>query len=189
MLLVLWFVSARLLVIRDQESVHYHADFHLYINGQRQLFDNPSFYEEASACSATNQKKPASRAHMHDGAGSLIHVHDRAVTYGHLFDNLGFGLSDRVLETRQRAYVDGPDGQLRFILNGQPALYLADRVIASQDVVLIDFGDDPRALLLERYEEIPHLAAEANLVQDPAGCLGAGEAPSLWRSLRQSLGF
>ena len=189
LLFVLWFVSLRLLVIRDQESSHYHADLHLYINSQRQAFDNPSFYEETSACSAANESKPSSRAHMHDDVGSLIHVHDQAVTYGHFFDNLGFGLSDKVLETREQAYVDGMAGQLRFILNGKPVQYLANRVIASEDVVLIDWSNDSPALLLERYEKIPRLADEANRLQDPAGCAGGGEAPSLWHSLRRSLTF
>ena len=189
LLLVVLLVSLRLLVISSQQAVHYHADFQVYINGQRELFDNFSYYEEISVCSADYRGSPASRAHMHDNVSSIIHIHERAVTWGHFMSNLGFQLSNRVLETRQDVYVDGDGGRLRFVLNGQPANYVANRIIESEDVLLIDFGSDDAAVLAERYENIPRQAPAANMKQDPASCAGDGEAPSLWQSLREALGF
>ena len=188
-LVVVLFVSLRLLVITSQEAVHYHADFQVYINGQKELFDNFSYYEEISACSVDYRGNPASRVHMHDHVPAVIHVHDQAVTWGHFMSNLGFQLSNRVLETRQDVYIDGDGGRLRFILNGQPANYVANRIIESEDVLLIDFGSDGAAALAERYDNIPHQASAANMKQDPASCAGSGEAPSLWQSLREALGF
>ena len=189
LLIVVLLVALRLLVITGQQAVHYHADFQVYINGQREAFDNFSYYEEISACSADYRGNPASRTHMHDNVPSVIHVHDRAVTWGHFMSNLGFQLSNRVLETRQDVYIDGGSGRLRFILNGQPANYVANRIIESEDVLLIDFGSDDAATLAERYESIPRQAPAANMTQDPASCAGDGEASSLWQSLREALGF
>ncbi len=189
LLIVVWLIVVRFLVISDSESVHYHADFKLYINSQAQLLDDFSFYEEISACSLDSQGKPTSRAHLHDNIPSVIHVHDRAVTYGHFMSNLGFHLSDRVLETRREVYVDGNGGELRFILNGQPFHYLSRRVIESEDVLLIDFSLDEAAVLMERYQSIPRQAAAANQNQDPQSCAGAAEKASLWQSFQKALGF
>ncbi len=188
-LLFCWFVLFRFLVIGSQTSVHYHADFMIYINSEAQTLDSSSFYEEVTACSESAQEKPTSRVHLHDNVNHVIHIHDRAVTYGHLMSNLGFSLSDRILQTRQEAYVDGQGGKLRFILNGRPVINISNRTIESLDVFLIDFSSDDPATLEKRYDAIPRGAAEANLKQDPQACQGGGEAISLWQQLKQALGF
>src|ERR1700712_2988322 len=47
-------------------STHYHANFALYINGQREEFKAAHYYEEIAACTAAGPIQPAERAHMHD---------------------------------------------------------------------------------------------------------------------------
>lgn len=189
LIVVVWLISFRFLIIQPSEGTHYHADFQIYLHGQLQAFDDASFYEEASACSESQSPKPASRVHMHDFVPHVIHVHDQAVTYSHFLSNLGFHLSDNTLETRQAVYRDGEEGRLRFILNDQPVLHLANRVIQSEDVLLIDFSNDDIGVLQERYQAIPRGAAEANQKQDPQSCLGDGEPESFWRRLRRALSF
>ena len=189
LLLFCWFVLFRFLVIGSQTSVHYHADFMIYIDGEAQTLDNSSFYEEITACSESVQEKPTSRVHLHDGVNHVIHVHDRAATYSHLMSNLGFSLSDKIFQTRQEAYINGQDGKLRFILNGRPVINISNRSIESLDVLLIDFGNDDPTTLEKRYDSIPRGAAEANSKQDPQACQGDGEAISLWQRLKQALGF
>ncbi len=189
LLLFCWFVLFRFVVIGSQTSVHYHADFMVYINGQAQVLDEFSFYEEVSACSEDAKEEPTSRVHLHDQVNHVIHVHDHAVTYDHFLSNLGFSLSNDVLQTRTETYVDGQNGRLRFILNGRLAISVANRVVKSEDVLLIDFGNDDPTILQARYDSIPRGALEANLKQDPQSCQGAGEATSLWQRLKEALGF
>lgn len=47
-----------LLVIRfftySPPQVHYHANFAVYINGQREQFKGPQYYQEVAVCSSTN---------------------------------------------------------------------------------------------------------------------------------------
>ena len=188
-ILFCWFVLLRFLVITPQAAVHYHADFVIYINGEIEALADFSFYEEVSACSKESAEKPTSRAHLHDNTPSVIHVHDRAVTYGHLMANLGFSLSDRVLETRLATYVDGRVGELRFLLNGEFVREIANRQIQSKDVLLIDFGQDDPSLLQARYDQIPRLSKEANQEQDPQSCSGQSEQTSFWQRLREALSF
>ena len=188
--ILFWPAIFRPLLIPQDKTVHYHANFHLYIQGERELFESVLFYEETSACSANSQKTPKSRVHMHDNKAHLIHIHDQAVTYSHFFGNLGFALTDKVLQTHTQVYNHKQQGELRFILNGKQVQTLANRVIKNQDVVLIDFGNDPLDVLQERYRQIEVDAAQANNQQDPASCLGGGEASLSWyQRILQSWGL
>src|SRR5438309_6592742 len=80
-----------LLVVRfatyNPPQVHYHANFALYINGQREEFKGAQYYQEVAICTTNGITIPQQRAHMHDGINSVLHVHDHAVTWGQFFEN------------------------------------------------------------------------------------------------------
>src|SRR4051812_3302898 len=74
------------------EHVHYHANFAVYINGQREQYKAAKYYTETAVCSANKIATPGERAHMHESINSVIHVHDHAATWGQFFANLGWAL-------------------------------------------------------------------------------------------------
>ncbi|MCY4089124.1 MAG: hypothetical protein OXF49_03315 [Candidatus Saccharibacteria bacterium] len=189
-LIFIYFVSFRFMIIKVDQAVHYHADFGVYINGQAQAFDHFSYYEELSACNKAHFNQPSSRVHLHQPNNHIIHVHDQAVTYGHFFTNLGWYLSNRILQTESDIYQDNQQGQLRFILNGQLVTHITNRVIDSEDVLLVDFSNDDQSVLQQRYQDLPRGASQANQTQDPANCSGEGsQNQSIWHRLWQALGF
>src|SRR5205807_2006238 len=108
-------------------AVHYHADFALYVNGVRDEFKGPGYYEEVQACSANNKDDPKARVHLHNEENSIVHVHDHGVTWGAFFANLGYTLGDNVLVTNNGALSNG-NAKLSFMLNGQPVDTVANRV-------------------------------------------------------------
>lgn len=168
---------------------HYHADFALYINGQREMFAQNFYYEEISACGADHQENPRSRVHLHDQEPGLIHVHDQAATWGHFLANLDWTLGHEILATDDgRHFLDGDNGRLRFILNGQQVRYVANRTISDQDILLIDFGNDSDQILQTRYDQIIPQASTANLEPDPASCGSGGQAQG-WDRLKESFGL
>lgn len=168
----LWLVAVRFVSFKDDRT-HYHANFALYVNGQRDEFKSSTFYEETQACSA-DEVGPKARVHLHDQKPSVVHVHDEGATWGHLFANIGYGISGEALQTDEDVYIDGQDdNRLRFILNGKPVDSLANEVIRSEDVVLIDYGDDETSTLQGRYEQINKDAAEYNTKSDPSACSGS----------------
>jgi hypothetical protein len=59
-------------------KVHYHANFGVYINGQQELFKDPTYYEEVALCN-TGTMTPQARTHMHDEEAGVVHVHDEAI--------------------------------------------------------------------------------------------------------------
>ena len=168
---LLLFVGLRAAFVEDHHT-HYHANFALFINGQRDKFDNFGFYEEVQSCSSDDTNNPKLRAHMHDNKNNLVHVHDDNVTWGHFFANLGYGLLDDAVETNKGIFIDGKDGKkLTFILNGQEVDTIANRVIQSEDTLLIDYGEQAQAK--DHFGQIEHSSHEANVKPDPASCSGS----------------
>lgn len=169
------------------DQPHHHADFAIYINGVKLDFDSPVYYEEVTACSESERNRPQSRAHLHSPDPGIVHVHDYAVTWSHFLANLGIVLADDYLATSTNAYIPDDQKQLRFILNGQFISYPSGKVIASEDVLLIDYGDGSKEELKSRYDSIEIGAPRANSENDPYGCFGTGEVMSTGQRLWQAL--
>jgi len=184
---IISFIGYRIATYRST-NIHYHANFALYINGDRDEFESFTFYEEVQACVDHGVENPKSRTHMHDQQSSLIHVHDGGVTWGHFIANLGYGLTDRALQNDKQVYHEGEEGELTFILNGKEVSSVANRVIKSEDVLLINYGKDDDDTLKGRYETIPRNAHEFNGRYDPGGCSG-DEKLTLGKRFRAALGI
>lgn len=185
---VLFMTALRFMNIKS-DAVHYHANFALYVNGQRDEFKSFSFYEEVQLCSVEAKDNPKARVHMHDENNHLIHVHGNGVTWSQFFTNLGYTLGDNLIKTDNGIYVDGQDdNKLTFLLNGQETSAIADRVIKSEDVLLINYGKDDQVTLQQRYKAIPRDAHKANTAADPATCSGS-EPLTFTNRLKKALGF
>jgi hypothetical protein len=173
----------------DAVVTHYHANFALYVNGVRDEFKSPTFYEEISSCTATHHDDPKSRTHMHGNEFDTIHVHGDGVTWGHFFANISYVLGDKVLATDDGVFIDGANGkQLHFILNGKEVSSIANTVIKSEDTLLIDYSSDNMTTLSGRYATIASTAHEHNEKPDPASCSG-GERESLKDRFTRTLGL
>lgn len=180
LIFVLGFMSAVAVrfILVDRHETHYHANFALYINGQKEDFNNFNYYEEISSCSSADHGSPKSRVHMHNKENSVIHVHDDGVTWSHFFNNLGFTLSDKALITKDKIYIPeettDSSAKLRFILNGKLVNFVSNETIKSKDALLIDYSKDTDEELQKRYEAIIKNAQEYNSKQDPNTCAGGG---------------
>lgn len=172
----------------DSHTVHYHASFALYINGQRETFDSFAFYEEIASCSAQDDMNPRARVHLHNQVNDLVHVHASGVTWGHFFANLGFVLGNDLIKTDQGLYEDGKNGKLRFILNDTVVSSVANRAVESEDRLLIDFGTDTNEVLMDRFKNIRTDAHEYNHKPDPSSCSG-GDSETLRDRFLRTLGI
>lgn len=172
------------------DSTHYHANFGLFISSQQDEFKNFTFYEEVQACGLHDDNNVKAKAHMHDQSAGLIHVHDKGVTWGQFFANLGYSLGDKAVTTDQAVYVDGQNGnRLSFTLNGDVVRNIANTVIKSNDVLLVNYGSDDDATIKKRFVQIPRSAGNANTKQDPASCSGSADAPTFSQRLRAAFGL
>lgn len=178
------FVFALRFVLVERVETHYHANFAVFVNGTREEFDSFTFYEEIASCS-DGKDNPKARVHMHDSIPHVVHVHDKAVTWGHFFEVISFGLHRKALITDDGVFVDGAEGKkLTFVLNGEQISDGSTRVIGSEDVLLVDYGDSSEGQLKVRYDEITKDADEYNQKPDPSACKGGKDEPFRERFLR-----
>ncbi|MEM6997355.1 MAG: hypothetical protein AAF413_00425 [Patescibacteria group bacterium] len=185
----LWAVSLRFMLVGPNVT-HYHADFALYIDGERDQLESFVFYEEIAACSDAYSNNPASRVHLHDNISTLVHVHDEAATWSHLFSNLGYGLTENTVETEAGVHSDNDAKQLRFVLNGKIVRGVANSTIGDLDQLVVDYSNDSEEVLLSRYTELQGLAqaAEANTKSDPSTCSGQTADEGFFDRLKRTIG-
>lgn len=160
----------------EPAHTHYHANFAVYINGQREEFKSPQYYQEVATCSVKGTIQPAQRAHMHDNINDVIHVHDDAVTWSQFFENLGWYLGPNFIQDNTgKMYVADDTNKLNIELNGQNYTDLtpmSNVVIKDQDRMLISFGNIDSSTLASEYKSVPATAHHYDVSQDPASCQG-----------------
>jgi hypothetical protein len=157
---------------------HYHANWAVFVNGQRLDLSGPEHMEEVTACVPVGETiLPTQRTHMHEGNHDVVHVHDDGVTWGHLMANLGFGLGDDFLVLGGgEGYVADGTNTLKYVADGQIVLPAYNRVIRSTERLLISYGPESVAdAIATQFPQVASSAAEYNTRPDPAGCQGAAE--------------
>ena len=185
---VLALASFRFAAVEPPEAVHHHANWAVFVDGERLDLSGDRYMEDVASCSADpNAVRPRDRVHMHDNNHDVVHVHHAGATWGHLMTNLGFGLGDDYLITDDgRRLFDGEDGRsMVFVVTGLVVAELANREIRSEDRVVISIGpEEPGTVVSEQLPLVASNAAEYNEKSDPAGCAGAHGALSLADRIR-----
>jgi hypothetical protein len=157
-------------------NVHYHANFALYINGQKEDFKGAQYYTEVQMCVAKNVVTPAMRAHMHDNVNNVIHVEDHAVTWGDFFSNIGWTMGPTsMISPDGTVYSENGNNKLNLLLNNQDYTDfggLSNTVIQDQNKLLVSFGSEAQTTLETQYKAIPSTASQYDRSKDPASCSG-----------------
>lgn len=156
------------------EEIHYHANFAVVVNGQKERFMGMQYYEETAAttCSLKHIDSPMDRAHMHGSTNDVVHVEDHLVTWGNFFQNLGWGIGDDYLKTADKIYAAESQDKLTFMLNGKKIDSVANLIIKDEDKLLVSYGNSSDEQLQEQYAVIPGTAHKYDVENDPAGCGG-----------------
>lgn len=157
------------------EETHYHANFAVYIDGKREQFKGPQYYQEVKICSLHGTTPPA-RTHMHDEENGVVHVHDDAVTWGQFFENLGWNLGPDYIRDRTTLHIADGDTKLNIVLNGDNLTDLStisNQVIGDKDRLLLSYGAISGDDLDMQFKTVRSDAGEYNLKNDPASCSGA----------------
>lgn len=174
---VLALALARFAFAGPPEPPHFHANWAVFVDGERLAFTGEEYMEDVAACAAGEHVHPAGRVHMHNGEDRVVHVHHEGVTWGHLLENLGFDAGrDYLMLDGDRRWFAGEGRTVKYIVNG----FALDRIdpaeIHSGDRVLISFGPETLdQVLAEQFPQVPADAERYNVTQDPAGCAGARE--------------
>lgn len=166
----------RLALQPSPRAVHYHANWALFVNGERLDLSDPRFMEDVATCKADPTRVlPEERVHMHNRDADAVHVHDPGATWGHLLANIDFGVGDDYLVTHTREkLLSGAGRTLKFVLNGEPVGSIRNLGIERGDRLLISYGVEPLDDIVRT--QFPRVASTASALdhsRDPAGCGGA----------------
>jgi hypothetical protein len=187
---VLLLGGARFFFVHPPEPVHFHANFALFVDGQRVDLSGNRYMEDVAACSANaDAQRPQDRIHMHNNLQDVVHVHASGATWGHLFANLDMSLGDRhLILDDERKLFEGEEGRtIEFFVNGMQVLELANRQLRSEDRVVISVGPEtPDEVLAEQFPQVASNADEFNQMDDPAGCAGAAHEMTFGERLRNA---
>lgn len=160
-----------------EHPVHYHANWAVFVDGERLDLTGDRYMEDVMRCSAdASHVAPEDRVHMHENDHDVVHVHAAGVTWGHLIANLGFNVGDDFLITDNGRYLSGEAGSLKFILNGAEVPSIHNRQIGDQDRLLISFGPEPaEEVVASQFSQVLANAGTFNTMPDPASCSGHEE--------------
>jgi len=165
----------------DTVGPHYHANFAVFVDGERVDLSAVHYMQDIAACKVNPDLILAvERAHMHEGLHDVVHVHHEGVTWGHFFGNIGFALRDDFLITDrgERHFAQG-DRTLKFVVDGLDVPSVFNNVIKSQQRLLISFGTESVEEILEsQFTEIASTASVFNQYhQDAGGCSTSEPVP------------
>lgn len=156
---------------------HFHANFAVFINGEKVDFTADEYMEDVAGCSLTNTVYPKDRAHLHENNGDTIHIHNEGVAWGHFFANNNIYFSDDFLKMDDgKMYENIEDTWMRFILNGEVIDNPYNRLIESEDKLLVSYWTHLSDLFIdEMYSQVSSNAWEYNSKYDPGSCGGTNE--------------
>ena len=172
-------LGIRFVTYEPPKTVHYHANFAVYVDGQQEQFSNPLLYEEISECSISTEKKPGERAHLHENIKDVVHVEDSAVTWGNLFQNINWNVSTKYLDTSDVLLVNTDTKRVTYILNGDEVSSIANKVIGDKDRLLVSYGTATKDELNKQFDTVATTAEEYNATKDPASCSGGQSEDSI----------
>ncbi len=181
--------TARFLLVPPPEATHFHANWAIYVDGERIDLSDRRYMEEVSSCySVDGEVTPQARIHMHEGNHDVVHIHHLGTTWMHPTSTLGIGLGEGYLMLTDGTWIfDGEEGRFTYILNGRALTSVHNELVASEDRLLISYGSESLDdLVTGTFSEIATTAGEYNTREDPATCSGSGESLGLWGRLKSA---
>ncbi|MDP2691032.1 MAG: hypothetical protein Q8O95_01340 [bacterium] len=181
---------ARFVTATPTMATHFHANFSVFFNGVEVDLSDDRYMEDVQGCKPDYVPLlPEERTHMHNNEDHVIHVHDRGVTWGHFFANIGWAFGDTFLSTDDGQFlVNGGDRKMTFLLNGKKIVNPFNSLIESEDKLLINYGPESDEVLMERFKSVPSDAHEHNEHPDPGSCSG-GLDEGILSKLRKAFWF
>lgn len=148
---------------------HFHANFALYIDGERMDFSGDEFMEDVAGCGLSDTQFPKDRAHLHENNPDTIHIHAAWVSWGHFFANNDILFNDSFISLPNGDILQEDETRkLSFLLNWEITSNVYNELIKSEDRLLISYwgAQDITELF------ISDNAGDFNHRYDPGSCSG-----------------
>jgi hypothetical protein len=131
-----------------RQKTHTHADFAVFINGQKRDFSDPDFVSKAGDERSAN-------VHLHKPRFSVIHVHRTGTTFDEFFRSIGWELTDTCIKPAgEQQFCNSGDQAIKFMVNGVRVDSLMFEDIPAMGRVLISYGTETDDQLLQQYGQV-----------------------------------
>ena len=129
-------------------SEHSHANFLVFINGEKMNFALPQYMVKVQ------------KVHIENMNGVTIHKHATGVTLGYFFKTLGFKFNDEcfVTDEKEKFCTEG-DKKLNFYVNGNKNLEYGNYEILDGEKYLISYGSSNEDIQ-EQLDELNEIEIE-----------------------------
>lgn len=138
------------------EDFHEHADFALFIDGEKFNFarnefmsNKPCTFDEARGfidVAYAHGGDLEDKVHLHDLDGDVVHMHQPGVTYHDFFESLKMGFEDSFfIDHEGNEYKNNETHEFRFFVNNQEQPSIMNQEIRDLDRTLITYGPRDRS--------------------------------------------
>lgn len=110
-------------------EIHEHADFAVYVEGNRINFSRPDYMSDNGELSE--------KIHLHDMDGNVMHKHAEGATLGMFFESIGIVFN----ETCFNGHCTNDSSRLIMYVNGMPSYEYGMYEFSDLDRILIIFGN------------------------------------------------
>ncbi len=182
-------IGLRFVFMSSDHATHLHANFAVFLDGERLDLTDDRYMEDVEGCKPSFVAlQPEERVHMHNNEDVVAHIHDEGVTWGHFFSNIGFTLSDSAFVNDEGViYTQNGNKSLKFVLNGQQVDSVANRLMGTEDQLLISYGSESLDEILQsQFAQVEDNASYHNEHPDPGSCSGEIEL-DWWTKLKKAI--
>jgi hypothetical protein len=171
----------------QNDEFHIHADLKVYINNKGLDLSLDRYQTGETHSGADNGHSHTIDMHIHDNFGSVLHLHAPGVSLGQFFETIGmrFTQSCFVLENAE-SYCNTEAKKLKMYVNGELEPELSGYVFSDLDKILITYGEDSEADILEQRATLTDDACIYSLTcpergtPPPEECSGDGGCPVIY---------
>lgn len=140
-----------------RQSIHDHAEFLIFVRGERLDFSDPKFV-------STAEKELSPNVHIHEPRYTVVHIHRESTTWDELLLSLGFELTDVTygVDVSDTCLVM-PEGEelcntetetFKFVANGIRVDGIASETISGLTRLLISYGSESSEEVQAQYEQV-----------------------------------
>lgn len=160
----------------DEEGIHYHAGFLVYVDNELQDFADLKYMKQDPCgdkheVTDSPEEEQLEKAHLHDVNGDVVHVHREHATWADLFQNMDWEVPSDEIVTAYALAKGGMGGQGWTIypendMNDFGREFLESEIQIDQSVIFFfgDVADVPgkleQAVTLDRIREVESLSED-----------------------------
>ena len=138
-----------MIIVPENEFYHVHADFAVYINGQKVDFNSPIY----------NERDPRIHLHVRNKYGdSVIHVEGERAKIGEFFTSLGMRLTEKCFRTTSVNFCNDDKRTLKFYVNGVSNKDFGNYEIKDLDRILITFGNETEEEIKKQMDSVTRVS-------------------------------